>query len=128
MIKFYEIKDKHYSGVFKQWSVNKIIYVVEDFNSNSERNIDLRKIVGDLIYDNLNHLLLYVKNVNPADRLRTVEARDICYQKLIPLCREHRYNTPKLMQEVKKYENEIRDLAVDSKSKIWRNEWETLTF
>lgn len=123
MIKIYELKDKNYSCVVRQWSVGKIIYIDEDFNSSSDRNVDIRRLMGDLIFDNLCHLLLHVKHVKATDKLRVVEARDICREKLIPLCQEHRYETPRLVAGIKKYEHEIRDLAIDNKSKIWRAEW-----
>lgn len=123
MIKFYEVKDKHYSCVCKQWSSGKIHYIIEDFESNATRNVDIRQLIGDLVYDNLCTMLIYVKDLNPADYLRVVEAHSICREKLIPLCEEHRYNLPRLRAGLKEYENELRDLAMDTKSKIYRSEW-----
>lgn len=124
MIKFYEVKDKHYSGVFKQWGDPALIhYIIEDFSSNASRNVDIRQIIGDIVYHNLCHYLCYADKVSATDRLRVVEARDIAREKLTVLCEQHRYDTPRLLAGLKEYETEIRDCAYDSKSKIWRKEF-----
>ena len=122
MLKIYELKDKHYSLVCKMFN-HEIVYEIKDFNGNTERDIALRKFIGDLIEYNLNEYLLNVKDISGDEFIRLIESRDLLWNKVLNWILINKYKTEQMVQGLDRVKYEIRDCAITQEQKKLYKLW-----